>query len=82
MLVAIRLHGRAPTCANRERRPGPAPFTVTPIRRGSAASLRGDLDWMTLKAFAKDRMRRYDSASALAIHDEASGRDLAFLKPR
>ena len=31
-----------------------------------AASLRGDLDWITLKAIEKDRTRRYDSASALA----------------
>jgi len=28
--------------------------------------LRGDLDWIVMKAIAKDRTRRYDSASALA----------------
>jgi eukaryotic-like serine/threonine-protein kinase len=28
--------------------------------------LRGDLDWITMKALEKDRERRYDSASALA----------------
>ncbi len=28
--------------------------------------LRGDLDWITLKALEKDRSRRYESASALA----------------
>jgi serine/threonine protein kinase len=38
--------------------------------------LRGDLDWITLKALEKDRTRRYDSASELAadierhLHDE------------
>lgn len=40
-------------------------------RRGSEAGalvklLRGDLDWIVMKAIAKDRTRRYDSASALA----------------
>ncbi|MCL5282560.1 MAG: hypothetical protein M1376_21955 [Planctomycetes bacterium] len=38
--------------------------------------LRGDLDWITLKAMEKDRMRRYQTAHALAedierhLHDE------------
>jgi WD40 repeat protein/serine/threonine protein kinase len=32
------------------------------LRRG----LRGDLDWITLKAMEKDRMRRYQTAHALA----------------
>jgi serine/threonine protein kinase/tetratricopeptide (TPR) repeat protein len=31
-----------------------------------ARGLRGDLDWITMKALEKDRERRYDSASALA----------------
>jgi len=31
-----------------------------------SASLRGDLDWIVMKALEKDRMRRYESASALA----------------
>jgi serine/threonine protein kinase/tetratricopeptide (TPR) repeat protein len=31
-----------------------------------AAQLRGDLDWITMKAIHKDRTRRYGSASALA----------------
>jgi eukaryotic-like serine/threonine-protein kinase len=40
-------------------------------RRGTeprhlASLLRGDLDWITLKALEKDRTRRYASASALA----------------
>jgi serine/threonine protein kinase len=32
----------------------------------SARNLRGDLDWIVLKALEKDRDRRYDSAGALA----------------
>ena len=31
-----------------------------------AAALRGELDWITLKAIAKDRSRRYETASAFA----------------
>ena len=31
-----------------------------------AAQLRGDLDWIVLKAIEKDRQRRYDSPAALA----------------
>ena len=34
--------------------------------RRLARQLRGDLDWIVLKAMEKDRARRYDSASALA----------------
>lgn len=34
--------------------------------RSLAAKLRGDLDWITLKALEKDRQRRYASASELA----------------
>ncbi|MHA3770486.1 protein kinase domain-containing protein [Verrucomicrobiota bacterium sgz303538] len=30
-------------------------------------SLRGDLDWVTMKALEKDRQRRYESATALAL---------------
>lgn len=30
-------------------------------------SIRGDLDWITMKAMEKDRERRYESASALAL---------------
>jgi non-specific serine/threonine protein kinase/serine/threonine-protein kinase len=49
-------------------------------RRTESALLRrqmkGDLDWITMKALEKDRTRRYDSASALAadinrhLHDQ------------
>ena len=31
-----------------------------------AAALRGDLDWIVLKAIEKNRQRRYDSPAALA----------------
>lgn len=37
---------------------------VTPDRLASA--LRGDLDWITLKALAPDRERRYESVASLA----------------
>ncbi|MEO1366807.1 MAG: serine/threonine-protein kinase, partial [Acidobacteriota bacterium] len=33
---------------------------------GVASRLRGDLEWIVLKAIAKDRQHRYDSAAALA----------------
>ncbi len=41
------------------------------LQRGTDApslrkQLRGDLDWITMKAMEKDRSRRYESASALA----------------
>ncbi|MCC6228844.1 MAG: serine/threonine protein kinase [Phycisphaerales bacterium] len=43
---------------------------VAKVRNTDAGSLRksvrGDLDWITMKAMEKDRARRYDSASALA----------------
>ena len=32
----------------------------------AAVALKGDLDWIVMKALEKDRMRRYESASALA----------------
>jgi hypothetical protein len=53
---------------------------VAELRRTDAGSLvrglRGDLDWITMKALEKDRTRRYDSASDLLrdverhLHDE------------
>jgi serine/threonine protein kinase/tetratricopeptide (TPR) repeat protein len=45
-----------------------------PVQLGKL--LRGDLDWIVMKALEKDRTRRYDNASALAtdieryLHDE------------
>lgn len=44
--------------------------------RGLAKALEGDLDWITMKALEKDRVRRYETAHALALdierhlHDE------------
>jgi eukaryotic-like serine/threonine-protein kinase len=37
-----------------------------PIRRELARQLRGDLDWIVLKAMDKDRRRRYESPGELA----------------
>jgi serine/threonine protein kinase len=34
--------------------------------RGLASTVRGDLDWIVMKALDKDRSRRYDSAASLA----------------
>src|SRR6185369_6762367 len=34
--------------------------------RSFTATLRGELDWIVMKALEKDRSRRYESASALA----------------
>ncbi|QJE97601.1 serine/threonine-protein kinase [Luteolibacter luteus] len=53
---------------------GKAPDNVADLvagqRRTDAArlvrSLRGDLDWITMKALEKDRQRRYETANALA----------------
>jgi non-specific serine/threonine protein kinase/serine/threonine-protein kinase len=36
------------------------------VRAASASELRGDLDWITMRALEKDRTRRYGSASDLA----------------
>lgn len=38
-----------------------------PETKQLARQLSGDLDWITLKALEKDRVRRYDSCSALAM---------------
>ena len=35
-------------------------------RAASASTLRGELDWIVMKALEKDRSRRYESASSLA----------------
>ena len=36
------------------------------MRRNSFISLRGDLDWIVMKALEKDRARRYETANGLA----------------
>ncbi|NNE07090.1 MAG: serine/threonine protein kinase [Gemmatimonadetes bacterium] len=47
--------------------------SATPARL--ARELRGDLDWIVLKALEKERDRRYESASALAMDIERYERD-------
>jgi len=59
---------------------GAALATISAQRKTEPAKLtrlvRGDLDWIVMKALEKDRTRRYDSASGLAkdleryLHDE------------
>jgi len=49
-----------------------ADLTTTAQRRQSAApalirSVRGDLDWIVMKALEKDRRRRYETANGLAL---------------
>jgi serine/threonine protein kinase len=39
-------------------------------RRSLERTLRGDLDWITMKALEKDRERRYETAHALALDIE------------
>ena len=53
-----------------ERRSGPRRVATVAEQRGVDARqfgqlLRGDLDWIVMKALEKDRNRRYESASAL-----------------
>jgi serine/threonine protein kinase/Tfp pilus assembly protein PilF len=60
--------------------PGPAATRVATNRQSDPKRLsqlvRGDLDWIVMKALEKDRGRRYETASALAadvqrfLHDE------------
>ena len=38
--------------------------------RGLGKALEGDLDWITMKALEKDRVRRYETAHALALDIE------------
>jgi serine/threonine protein kinase len=49
---------------------GPSSGTIAALRKLDAPrlqrSLRGDLDWIVMKALEKDRQRRYASADALA----------------
>jgi WD40 repeat protein/serine/threonine protein kinase len=57
--------------STRLRSMGPAQQTTTARRQQCEAArlagvLRGDLDWIVLKALEKDRTRRYETASGLA----------------
>jgi serine/threonine protein kinase/Tfp pilus assembly protein PilF len=52
-----------------------ADLTITAQRRHSAPpilirSVRGDLDWIVMKALEKDRSRRYETANGLALDVE------------
>ncbi len=47
--------------------------------RGLARALRGDVDWITMKAIDKDRTRRYSSASELAADVSRSLRSVPVL---
>ena len=57
--------------SNNPPTPGHAPDDAAKKRRCDPRSLvrelRGDLDWITLKAMEKDRTRRYDTAVGLAM---------------
>jgi len=52
------LPGKSSSRAAKNRRSEPGTLT---------RQIRGDLDWITMKALEKDRTRRYDSASELAM---------------
>jgi WD40 repeat protein/serine/threonine protein kinase len=58
---------------------GPAACTVSANRRSEphklSVLLRGELDWIVMKALEKDRNRRYESASAFAADVERYLRD-------
>jgi non-specific serine/threonine protein kinase/serine/threonine-protein kinase len=64
----------APRPSTRIRSGGEKSEEVAQVRRAQPAQLarllRGDLDWITMKALEKDRARRYESASALAADVE------------
>ncbi len=53
--------------------PNPPPTHIEPSKL--ASELKGDLDWITMKALEKDRTRRYGSASDLAADLERHLRD-------
>ena len=60
-----------PRPSTRITQSGPASIPAAEQRRTQpaklAAVLRGDLDWVTMKALEKDRTRRYQTANALAL---------------
>jgi serine/threonine protein kinase len=60
---ALRPTGVAATTASEKRRSDPLKLSRL---------LRGELDWIVMKALEKDRNRRYESASALAADVEPS----------
>ena len=66
-------HDRATVTLNASALPQSSEPSATCI---DAKDLRGDLDWIVLKAIEKDRERRYASAAALADDVERHLRDL------
>ena len=44
----------------------PWPRNTTPMPRTLSHEVRGELDWIVMKALEKDRTRRYESANELA----------------
>ena len=46
-------------------------------RSAFAATLRGDLDWIVLKAIERDRARRYETASGAGLRHRAPSREQA-----
>jgi non-specific serine/threonine protein kinase/serine/threonine-protein kinase len=65
--------GEASSVAARRRRSEPGPL---------ARRLRGDLDWIVLKAMEKDRTRRYETVHALALDIERHLEDVPVLAAR
>jgi len=55
-----------PTAGPRSDAAGGAPATTPAETRNWVRRVRGDLDWITMKALEKDRERRYESAAAMA----------------
>jgi len=60
-----------PTPSARLAEPGPPDFEIAARRAtdpaGLRRDLRGDLDWIVMKALEPDRERRYETANALAL---------------
>ena len=59
-------HRVSTLAARLRRRSRPSPRIAAWTSGVSARLLRGDLDWIVMKALQKDRTQRYESASALA----------------
>jgi WD40 repeat protein/serine/threonine protein kinase len=61
--------------------------STTPLLRADAqtriAQVRGDLDWIVMKAIDKDRSRRYDTPGALAadVHHHLAGEPVSAAPP-
>jgi non-specific serine/threonine protein kinase/serine/threonine-protein kinase len=68
--VLRQLHEEEPTSPSTRIRASPAAAAIAEKRstdpRQLAGMLRGDLDWITLKALERDRARRYGTPSELA----------------